>query len=559
MRALLIAAIAAVALAAAAWQWLQSPGGTGSIARRAAQPALVEVGEDLPPAGTRSLFDHLVGQNEGVPYPFEQLAALVRAQDPAGAQPVQLLVPDGRSLLKAQAHAARPRVLLAADFQSPGSEASLGLAARGALFLGFVEDAHEIEVISYNEAAGRYEFQLVQDYREGGTPRIVYARRAICLTCHQGAAPIFSQRPWNETNGQPAIARHIAEARGDSPYAGVPVALPLSVPERYDELTEVANFVPAAQRVWREVCGDAAGGEPCRRALVGVALEFALDPGRFDPDGRAAVALREAQARHWPAAGIPVAEPDLRSRDPLIEGVSFGEMLGSWLPRRTPRSNEDLEAFERLRPLPPELDPLQPRPPRRVLAASDLDGAFALAQLLTPSDLSRLECAARSDRARLLDAVAKLPAAALDPRAFQRVALVRGLLKALGQPEPAYGFLDVSELSPPQSLGVPPLELAAGSPLEPFAKYCFACHRGNPARRLNFMAGADEAAVLAAMKQTDSIRDALDWERYRGTDKETRLMPPADSRQRRELEAALAQQPRLLEDMRKVVPSMFEF
>jgi hypothetical protein len=88
-----------------------------------------------------------------------------------------------------------------ADSDANGNDVSIGLAMRGRLFLGFVENASEIEVLSYNEAAGRFEFQLVQNYCEGCVPRIVYARRAICTTCHQGAAPIFSQRPWNETNG----------------------------------------------------------------------------------------------------------------------------------------------------------------------------------------------------------------------------------------------------------------------------------------------------------------------------------------------------------------------
>ena len=71
------------------------------------------------------------------------------------------------------------------------SDADLGMLLRGRLFFGFVEDAREIEVISYNEAAGRFEFQLVRDYFEGGVPRITYAKRSLCTSCHQGEAPIF--------------------------------------------------------------------------------------------------------------------------------------------------------------------------------------------------------------------------------------------------------------------------------------------------------------------------------------------------------------------------------
>ena len=57
--------------------------------------------------------------------------------------------------------------------------------------MGFVEAADEIEVISYNEAAGRFEYQLVQNYCEGCVPRVVYARRAICLDLPPRRHPYF--------------------------------------------------------------------------------------------------------------------------------------------------------------------------------------------------------------------------------------------------------------------------------------------------------------------------------------------------------------------------------
>ena len=520
--------------------------------------------QDLPPGGTRSLFDHLVANNESLPYPFEKLVAIVRAQDPAGAAPVMLLIPRGRSLLKAQANFEKPRALVAADFQAPDTGTALGLNARGALFLALVEDAAEIEVISYNEAAGRYEFQLVQDYREGGQPRIVYARRAICTTCHQGAAPIFPQRPWNETNGQPEIAAKILEARGTAtPYMGISLAQPLAAPERFDQLTDVADFVPAAQRIWLDGCGEGEAGVACRRELLVAALDFALDPGGFDANGAQAQRLRGLQAAQWPHEGIAVAESDLRNRDPLAEpSTLLGALRGLFRrgePAALPRSNEDLEAFEKLPKLPADLDPLSPRAPKRVVAAADLDGAFGLAQLFTSSDIKALDAAAGFKRASLEAAVARMPAAFFELAPFARQHTVNTLLVALGKKPRATAFLDTSEMSAPQALGVPPLALTDGSMLQPFSKYCFACHRGNPARRLNFMAGKDESEVLANIKAKGEIRDALDWARYRGTDKAAKLMPPADSHQRRELEAAVAQDPQLLEQMRKVVPAMFDF
>ena len=114
-------------------------------------------------------------------------------------------------------------------------------------------------------------------------------------------------------------------------------------------------------------------------------------------------------------------------------------------------------------------------------------------------------------------------------------------------------------MSPPLSAAIPPLALAPGSPLQPFAEYCFACHRGNPNAKLDFMSGDDEAQVAQRIRDKSEIRDALDWERYRGTDKAGKLMPPADSPQHERLQADLAQNPLLLERMREQVPGLFDF
>ena len=530
--------------------------------RAAALTAKTISTEDLPPEGTRSLFDHLIAQNDVLPYPFEKLVALLAKQNPDGQAPLALLIPQGRSLLKAQADFVHPRLLLAADFQAPNTPAAVGLAPRGQLFLGFVENAGEIEVISYNEAAGRFEFQLVQDYREGGVPRIVYARRAICTTCHQAGAPIFPQRPWNETNGQPEIAAKLREARGnDLAYLGVPLTNALSVPERIDELAEVGNFLVATQKIWIDACGDSAD---CRKQILKVALRYLWNPSEFDATQADAQTLRALQAQHWPTEGVAVGQKSLRNRDPLAESRGF---KGWWRSLITPKStepgaksNEDLDAFERLPKLPADLDPLTPRPPLRVLTAKDIDGAFGLASMITTPDFKQLEQASDYKLDRLLAAVDHADASLFTATPFSRVKAVKGLLVALGnKAQVGYCCLDTKDLSPPVVLGVPPLKITAGSPLQNFEHYCFACHRGNPSKRLNFMAGATEDETLANLKAKSEIRDALDWDRYRNTDKANKLMPPADSHQRKMVEEDLAKNPKLLEDMRKTVPSLFDF
>ncbi|TXH05565.1 MAG: hypothetical protein E6R07_01790 [Nevskiaceae bacterium] len=560
-----------VLAAAGAW-WLRPSGGASgpSIkdvaqaagARAAALTAKSIATEDLPPEGTRSLFDHLIAQNDVLPYPFDKLVDLVAKQSPDGQRPLTLLIPKGRSLLKAQADYQHPRLLMAADFQAPNTGAALGLAPRGQLFLGFVENAGEIEVISYNEAAGRFEFQLVQDYREGGVPRIVYARRAICTTCHQAGAPIFPQRPWNETNGQPETAAKIREARGsDAPYLGVPIGNPLAVPERFDELAEIGNFLVATQKIWIDACAD---DDACRRQMLKIALRYLWNPAEFDAAQPDAQALRALQAKHWPADGVAVGQKTLPNRDPLAEsrGIKgwFHDLLTPQSTEPGARSNEDLDAFERLPKLPAHLDPLTPRPPLRVLSAQDIDGAFGLASMITDPDFKQLEAAAGFKLDTLLAAVDRTDAALFAQQPFSRVKMMKGLLAALGaKADLGYCCLDTKELSPPVALGVPPLAISAGSPLKNFEHYCFACHRGNPSKRLNFMAGATETETLANLKAKTEIRDALDWDRYRGTDKANKLMPPADSHQRQMLEADAAKNPKLLDDMRSTVPALFDF
>ncbi len=516
---------------------------------------------DLPPEGTRSLFDHLIRENGALPYPFERLIELLASYDAQGRAPRSLLIPDGRSLLKGQASFSRPRIVVAADAVPPAGE-SLAPQWRGRLFLGFVEDASEIEVISYNEAAGRFEFQLVEDYCEGCVPRIVYARRAICLTCHAGGGPIFPVRPWEETNVQPAIQQRLAVHIDAERYHGAPLRRRLDDAQGFDDLTDIGNVIPVTQRIWLDGCG--AQGDDCRRQMLQLALRYVLNPAALDRDTEASQELLALQARHWPAGGIALDNGNLSNRNPLQQDLyddSFGAQLRQLLfPRRELlRSGDRLKDFDSLPPLPAEFDPLTPRPPLKHILASDLDGVFGIAQLFAPADVERLEQAAGYDAERLAAAVDELPDALFGLQPVRRVPVVRALLEALGQTVPDYCCLDTAEMSEPVVQGEPPLELAADSLLQPFERYCFACHRGNPSAKLDFMSGPSEAVVLEKIRAQDQLREVLDYERYLGTRKAGSLMPPADSWQREALEEALARGEDPLAAMREQAPSLFDF
>lgn len=510
---------------------------------------------NLPPEGTRSLFDHLIAQNDGLPYPFSEIINLLKSQHPEGKPPLSLLIPDGRSLLKGQADDHLPRILIAPDFQEANTPAGLGMNPQGQLFVALVEGANEIEVLSYNENAGRFEFQLVQNYCEGCVPRIVYAPRAVCLTCHQGGGPIFSQRPWQETNGQLSVAKRIQAARGNEPYLGVEIEQPLSTPERYDELTDVGNFHVVSQRVWLDACG--LEGNECRRTLLSLALRYADQPGLFDPKSTEVTKILSLWESSYPESGIDVPQSDLANRDPSGQSNDFTEWLYATL---TPdisfgegaKDNEDLNAFEKLPALPPRQDPLTQRKPKKTLSKTDIDGVYGIASFFTESDIKTLNTAYQYELEAVLQRVADLPHEFFDATPFSRVKVMQALLNS----ERQYCCLDTSEMSPPIASSAPKLEIKEHPELKLFEQYCFTCHRGNPAKRLNFMSGDREQVVLDKIQATSEIREVLDWQRYQNTDKESTLMPPRDSVQYKMLVEASDDE---LKQMRDTVPSLFSF
>lgn len=327
------------------------------------------------------------------------------------------------------------------------------------------------------------------------------------------------------------------------------------MPERFDQLTDVGNFLKATQKLWLDGCG--AQGNECRRQMLSLALLYADNPGGFDAKGAEADRLRQLQAAAFPQAGITVPESDLRNRDPIGEKQGFKGWLRSLVTRdirfgEGARDNEDLSQFDKLPPLAAEVDPLTVRPPKQLLKATDIDGVYGVAGFFTEADLKLLAQQSGFDIHRLRARVAALPPETFAARPLSRVAMMNALLDKPRQ----YCCLKTDEMSPPVVSGVPPLKIVRQTQLKPFEEHCFACHRGNPAKRLDFMNGETEDAVLANLQAKQEIRDALDWERYEGTDKASKLMPPRDSVQYQKLKQA---GPEYREKMRATVPGMFNF
>jgi mono/diheme cytochrome c family protein len=323
-------------------------------------------GPTLPPVG-RSLFDFVVA--DGVPFPFEALVRKVEAD--AGCAPGEcvkpVLIPLGRSLQRTAAAPdffAFPRVVVAVTGEGAGP-----MLARDRLYLGYQEKANLVEVISYNESAARFEFQLVRDYRAGLTPQVVYANRDVCTACHQNHAPIFSRPVWDETNANPKIAGRLGAARKS--FYGIPVHRGVDIPNAIDDATDRANRIGATQRIWREAC-DAA----CRPAALTAALQYRLSGERGFEASTLAGALARGFAVRWPS-GLAIPNPDLPNRDPL-----------AFVPGTIGVAQSHVAA---------DLEPLAPRAPLEVWTAEDplLVRRFVmgLAELIAETDVRELDAA----------------------------------------------------------------------------------------------------------------------------------------------------------------------
>ena len=265
-----------------------------------------EPGPNLPPAG-RSTFDYLV--RDKVPFPFTALQARIGGR-------AAVLIPLGRSL---QRNTAKPdffqfpRAVVAA-----ASDSEDGMPLKDRLFLGFQEKAGILEVISYNEAAGRFEFQLVNDYRAGGAPRVSYADRAICTGCHQNHAPIFPRQLWDETNANPKIAELLTREKRN--FYGIPIDRGVDVPYAIDNAVARANTFSSTQLLWREACGDSTA---CRAGVLTAALQFGLSGYRYyDTQSPGYLETARTIEKRWNARwprGLQIPNSSIPNRNPLVK------------------------------------------------------------------------------------------------------------------------------------------------------------------------------------------------------------------------------------------------
>ncbi len=318
-----------------------------------------------------SRFDQLFydpDQGYRIPYPFTALTdALAARIDDGGVR--RAIIPLGRSLQRDAATPDQfrlPRVVVALEGEPLAPDAD-PLEYR--LFVAHQPASESLEIISYNDAAGRFEFQVVDGYAAGHRPRVRLANRAMCLSCHHNAAPIFSRNPWSETNANVAVANRLLAASPER-YGSL-IGLVSNDAGVIDVLAERANYLSAAQFFWREGCAIAR----CRAALLRAVLQYRLtaeasfdwhDP-RFEADFTREFARRFE--RRWPH-GVALAGSRIPNRDPFADT------------RRR------------------EFDPLLARPPqaawREVDAVLTRGLVYRLAGFFTQADIRRLDAILRA-------------------------------------------------------------------------------------------------------------------------------------------------------------------
>jgi hypothetical protein len=341
---------------------------TADYAAWAADP--VSPGPDLPPRG-RSLFDHLVAVREAgttrldVPFPFsrlvERIQATLSAQQGYNGGTRQVMIPMGRSLQRtatAPDFFRFPRIVFAVTGEASADREEGAMLLKDRLYIGYVEKTAMLEVVSYNEAAGRFEFQLVKDYRPGGTPRIQYANRAVCVSCHQNHAPIFAGAIWSETSANGRIAEQLRAHRKDFDQSAI---ANIDFPDDIEKAAVRGNALVPLQTAWRTGCAadDAAAAARCRAAALTAVMQWGLSGGHDFDSGTAAFAddfaatFARAWKGRWPD-GMKVGSPILPDRNPFGSSTSF---YGG-------NSDEALPDWTRTAHVPPALDPLNPRPPR---------------------------------------------------------------------------------------------------------------------------------------------------------------------------------------------------
>ena len=377
--------------------------------------------QNSKPALGRSYFDQIFSTKDKyqIPYPFNQFLAKLADysgqkmfnSDSSGLK--MIIFPMGRSLQRNAAVEGLkqefsfepffryPRVVVGVD-EEPSYENSIVLNLKNKFYVGFNERAQILEVISYNDDEGRYEYQVVRDYNAAQKPRVIYANRGLCLSCHQNQTPIFSRGPWSESNANPVVADKLKATldqsfgtqtcldgenqtyclkNNNSYYYGVPLKIEATISSRFDTSTDQANLIHAYQKMWKELCVTT----ECKISMLKSILAYRLSGNSnviLSTESVTEMASLEIRFKAKYPAGLAIPSPNIPDRDPLkyfsLNTTSVQELLS--------HSKN-----------PTEFEPLLPRQPIDIWKNSGIDASGTnllvrgLAQEFTNSDVKLID------------------------------------------------------------------------------------------------------------------------------------------------------------------------
>ncbi len=514
-------------------------------------------GPNLPPTG-RSLFDFLITKTvQGkkvydIPFPFSALVDKIESQlHPKGTAPVlkRLLIPVNRSLQRRAGEGAYftyPRAVLAVDTESdPALASPLGMHLKDRLYVGYHEKTGVLEVISYNEAAGRFEFQVVTNYGPDTSPTVRYANRALCMACHQNQSPLFARPMWDETNVNPKIAALLANQHRQ--YYGFPNQPGVGTLQAFDDATDRANELSLIQLLWRDGCehpGHLKESITCRAELAEWALRYGLPKGGV-PDwhtlgtGHKEPSFLAAWRTGWPN-GLSVPNPDIPNRNPF-RYVAVSEFPGLSEVEATGLEGRELQSAFR-----GPYEPTQPREPLEIWAVPETSEALervlaGFAHFFTKADLDRLARVLDGRPEQLHTALRALAQETLMGRTdvlanrpFRRVSLLAALETQLGTIPIVRCCLDDHGMPPPIDEMVEvhhspsaEHEQSAVLGINTFQKYCSTCHHGADGFPPNFLHGSPAEVERNVRQCADRIFVRLSMWKTTLQEQLEAPMPPA--------------------------------
>jgi hypothetical protein len=392
----------------------------------------------VPESGS-SLFDKVftVKNDAGVreyriPYPFTRM--LQKLQDASGGvAPRTTLFAMGRSLQRSAAIEGMktvpnldpfyrfPRMVVGFDQESRNQPDHLNLNMKGRLFIGMNEKAKLLEVISYNDEAGRYEYQVVRNYGDGQTPQVFYASRQLCLSCHQNQTPIFSRAPWSESNANPAMQEGLTRVMratfgdgsdcADDPhvifchrdtdqgrsyvYSGAPLAVDQEVPYALDQSIRTVNYFHAYHKMWQRLCPDL----ECRRDLLKQIFVYKLTGQTGALLTPEVIAFNQKLQDRWNKEfpnGMKIPESAIPNRDPLLNHKDRGQGDNSLASGKPSGVKNDLQQVLANTDVPGEFEPLLPRSPSELWTSPFLNGNLSrlligYADFFTTSDVRMID------------------------------------------------------------------------------------------------------------------------------------------------------------------------